>query len=440
MHHVDTVVIGGGQAGLAMSRCLTDLDVEHVVLERGRIGERWRSERWDSLTLLTPRWQSRLPGWRYRGPDPDGYMDRGELVDYLERYAASFDAPVHTGVTVTGVEPDGDGYRIDTEHGAWLCANVVLATGDCDTPYVPELADDLPGDIRQVVPTRYRNPTGLPTGGVLVVGASATGIQLASEIHASGRPVTLSVSRHTRLPRTYRGRDILWWLDRMGVFDERSADVADLDASRGQPSLQLVGTPDRSTLDLGVLTRSGVRLAGRTVAVRGTEVRFADDLIESTVAADLKLARLLLRIDEHVTAHGLDGVVDGPEPFRRIDVDDGPESIDLRRDGIRTVVWATGFVRRYPWLRVPVLDERGEIRHQGGITPAPGLYVMGLRFLRRRNSSFIDGQKTDARELAEHLAATRRGLTPAMARSWTATDEPRETHARTRGHEHAAHV
>jgi len=407
MRRIDTIIIGGGQAGLAMSRCLGDRDIEHVVLERGRIAERWRSERWDSLRLLTPRWQARLPGWSYQGPDPDGYMTRAEVIDYLERYAYSFTAPVECGVSVLRVSREDDGYRVDTDRGTWASRNVVIATGDCDTPFVPGLADDLPAGVTQVVPTAYKNPDQLPDGGVLVVGASATGIQLAAEIHASGRPVTLSAGRHTRLPRTYRGKDIVWWLDRMGVFDERAEDVADLETSRGQPSLQLIGTPDRRTIDLGVLAREGVRLAGKTARVFDGRVHFEDDLLESTTAADVKLGRLRMRIDEYVRTSGLEPLVAEPEPFERVDVGDTPPSLHLREEGIKTVLWATGFIRRYPWLHVPVLDARGEIRHAGGVTPSPGLYVLGLRFLRRRNSSFIDGQAKDAAEIAAHLAESR---------------------------------
>ena len=416
MRRVDTLVIGGGQAGLAMSRCLRDRGLEHVVLERGRVAERWRSERWDSLRLLTPNWQSRLPGYRYAGGEPDAYMTMLEVVDYLESYARSFGAPVEESTTVTSVEPSGGGYRIATERGSWEARNVVIATGYCDVPFVPSLAAELPPDVAQVVPTRYRNPGELPEGGVLVVGASATGVQLADEIHASGRPVTLAVGRHTRLPRLYRDRDILWWLDAMGVFDEAGGEVFDLEISRRQPSLQLVGRPDHATLDLTLLERRGVRLVGRAVGVRGAVMSFADDLVAHTAAADVRLARLIARIDAFVAAAGLASEVGPAEPFQPfLWPAAAPERIDLRAEGIRTVVWATGFRRHYPWLRVPVLDERGELRHEGGVTPARGLYALGLGFQRRRKSAFIDGVGDDARELADHIAAHERGFRRAVA-------------------------
>jgi putative flavoprotein involved in K+ transport len=404
----DTIVIGGGQAGLAMSRCLSDLRIDHVVLERGRVAERWRSERWDSLRLLTPSWQSRLPGQRYSGPDPDGYMTMGEVVGYLESYARSLDAPVETGTTVQAVERAPGGYRVTTDRGTWESRNVVIATGYCDVPHVPEMGSRLPSDILQMVPSRYRNPDQLPEGGVLVVGASASGIQLTDEIHASGRPVTLAVGRHTRMPRRYRGRDILWWLDAMGVFDESANDVYDIEVSRRQPSLQLVGRPDHATLDLPLLQGRGVRLTGRTTGVDGSRVSFADDLVAHTAAADARLARLQQRIDAYVAEAGLAGKVGPPEPFVPfLWPAPSPAEIDLRTEGIRTVLWATGYRRRYPWLQVPVLDARGEIRHDGGVTPSAGLYVIGYNFRRRRKSTFIDGVGDDARDLAAHIAERR---------------------------------
>jgi len=404
----DTIVIGGGQAGLAMSRCLSDLRIDHVVLERGRVAERWRSERWDSLRLLTPSWQSRLPGRRYSGPDPDGYMTMGEVVGYLESYARSLDVPVETGTTVQSVERAPGGYRVTTDRGTWKSRNVVIATGYCDVPHVPEMGSRLPSDILQMVPSRYRNPDQLPEGGVLVVGASASGVQLTDEIHASGRPVTLTVGRHTRMPRRYRGRDILWWLDAMGVFDESANDVYDIEVSRRQPSLQLVGRPDHATLDLPLLQGRGVRLTGRATGVDGGRVSFADDLVAHTAAADARLARLQQRIDAYVAEAGLAGTVGPPEPFVPfLWPAPSPAEIDLRTEGIRTVLWATGYRRRYPWLQVPVLDARGEIRHDGGVTPSPGLYVIGYNFLRRRKSTFIDGVGDDARDLAAHIAERR---------------------------------
>ncbi len=404
MKNTDVIIIGGGQAGLAMSRCLTERAIDHVVLERGRVGERWRSERWDSLRLLTPRWQSRLPGYRYQGPDPDGFMAKHEVIDLLEDYSRSIAAPVHTGVTVTAVERNAAGYRIATDQGDWHAANVVVATGHCDIPHVPDMAASLSPDVAQVVPSRYRNPDQLPAGGVLVIGASATGIQLAAEIHRSGRPVTLAVGRHIRLPRRYRGRDILYWLDAMGTLNQSADEVFDLEASRRQPSLQLIGSPAHRPLDLGVLAASGVRLVGRAAAAAGARMTFAPDLAGTVAAADAKLARQLRRIDDFIARVGLSAEVPPAAPVAPIRVPAAPEELDLAAEGIRTVVWATGYRRSYPWLRVPVLDERGEIRHTGGVTAAEGLYVLGLMFLRRRNSSFIDGVGADARHLAGHIA------------------------------------
>jgi putative flavoprotein involved in K+ transport len=411
---IHTVVIGGGQAGLAMSRCLLDRRIEHVVLERGNVAERWRSERWDSLRLLTPNWQTRLPGFRYDGPHPDGYMGMAELVAFFERYAASFDAPVQTGTTVLAVEQVDAGFRVATDRGDWIARHVVIATGYSDVPCVPPAAASLSPRIRQVVPTAYRRPDALAEGGVLVVGASATGVQLADEIHASGRPVTLAVGRHLRLPRTYRGRDILWWLDAMGVFAESAGSVADLRASRGQPSLQLVGRAGCRAIDIAALRRRGVRILGRLVAADGQRAWFDDDVIASAAASDLKLAQVRQRIDRYIAASGLDGIAGEPGPFEPTwpaVFDTVPTALDLEASGIRTVVWATGFRRSYPWLRVPALGRDGEIRHRGGVTGVPGLFVLGMHFQRRRNSAFIDGVGADAEWLADRIAGSDRGQT-----------------------------
>ena len=409
MHRVDCVVIGAGQAGLAMSRCLTDLGVDHVVLERGQVAERWRSERWESLRLLTPNWQSRLPGFQYDGADPDGYMTMPEVIAFFERYADSFKAPVRCGVEVRAVTRDAGGFRVDTTRGVWSASSVVIATGYAQEPKVPALARVFPRDMAHLVPTMYRRPSQLERGGVLIVGASASGIQLADELNRHGRDVTIAVGHHTRLPRRYRGRDILWWLDRMGVFDETVDQVYDVEISRDQPSLQLIGHPDHVTLDLVTLRERGVRVVGRLAGISGDDAEFADDLVATTAAADIKLASLLHRIDTYIAVHGIEAEA-APHFAPQCLAFAGAETrIGLHGARIRTVLWATGFTRRYPWLQIPVLDARGEIRHQGGITSVPGLYVLGLHFLRRRNSSFIDGVGADARALSAHLAASLRG-------------------------------
>ena len=402
MKRTDTIIIGGGQAGLAMSRCLTDEGIDHVVLERGRVAERWRSERWDSLRLLSPKWHSRLPGFRYQGADRNGFMMMPELISYFERYAKSFSAPVQDETTVLGVERAEGGYRVRTDQGDWEAPNVVVATGHCDVPFVPRAASGLSPRVHQVVPSHYKNPDQLPAGGVLVVGASASGIQLAQEIHRSGRPVTLAVGRHTRIPRRYRGRDISWWLEASGILGERAERAFNLDSARRQPSLQLVGTPDHQTIDLGVLHEQGVCLTGRLDSIDGTRVGFRDDLGETMDAAERKLDRLLERVDAFVDETLM--ASDAPDRRPPIVVHDAPSELDLRDAGISTVLWATGYRRRYRWLNVPVLNIRGEIIHDAGITPAVGLYALGLNFQRTRKSSFIDGVGDDARVVAKHIA------------------------------------
>lgn len=404
MRSTNTLIVGGGQAGLAMSRCLTDRGVDHVVIERGRVGERWRAERRESLRLLTPNWQSRLPGWSYAGSDPDGYMTMPEVVTYLEDYARFIDAPLVEATPVEAVEIDGHAYRVTTPRGAWRAEHVVVASGHCDLPYVPAMARALPRDILQLTPNSYRGAERLPRGGVLVVGASASGVQLAEEIGRSGRPVTLAVGRHTRLPRVYRGRDVMYWLDVMGLLDEAAADVHHLEAARRGPSLQLVGRPDRSSIDLATLRACGVKPAGRLVALTSRSALFSGDLEDSVRDAELRLQRTLARIDAFIAHERLSA----PQPESIAPVGPcgaGPSELDLRAAGIASVVWATGYRRRYPWLRVPVLDARGEIRHDGGVTPAPGLYVLGLPLLRRRNSNYIDGVGRDAIALGDHLVA-----------------------------------
>lgn len=408
--HTNTVVVGGGQAGLALSRCLTGLGVEHVVLEAGRVAQRWH-ERWDSLRLLTPNWMTRLPGWAYQGPDPDGFMTAAETAAFFAAYARSFAAPVLERTPVDRVRQRGDRFAVHANGVTFGARNVVVATGWCDRPAVPAAARRLSGAVTQITPTTYRRPDDLPDGGVLVVGASATGVQLADELHRSGRPVTLAVGSHTRMPRRYRGRDAFWWLDRTGSFDKTIDDCPDPVAARNEPSLQLVGRPGGTPgapgdLDLPALQAAGVRLVGRLRGIDGTRAGFAPDLGATVADADRRMARTLARIDSAISRLGLpaDPPHEQPAPAGVELADDPPTEVDLARAGITTVVWATGFRRTYPWLAVPVRDGRGEIVQRRGVTPVPGLYVLGQRFQHFRNSNFIDGVGRDAAHVAGHIA------------------------------------
>ena len=401
------VVIGAGQAGLAMSWWLAERSIDHVVLERGEVAHTWRSERWDSLTLLTPNWQSRLPGHRYEGDDPDGFRTMAETIAFIERYAARVAPPLRTHCPVVSVRSAGDGYEVVAEQDTWQCKAVVLATGAFNLAQVPKVAQDIPAGMAQLTTSQYRNPDRLDPGGVMVVGAAASGAQIADEIQRSGRPVTLAVGEHVRAPRTYRGRDIQWWMDATGLNDERYDQVENLRRARNLSSFQIAGHADRRDIDLNALTSLGVALVGRLAAVRDGKAQFSGSLRNLCELADLKQNRLLDTIDEWAATHGVSDVVAAPhrpEPTRL--EASPPLGLDLRRAGIRTIVWATGFRPDYSWLELPVLDAKGNIRHDGGVvTEAPGLYVMGLPFLRRRKSSLIDGVGDDARDLSAVLAA-----------------------------------
>jgi putative flavoprotein involved in K+ transport len=401
---VDVVIVGGGHNGLAMSKQLADRGIDHVVLEQADVADSWRNQRWDSFTLLTPSWQTRLPGAAYDGDDPDGFMDRAEIVAFIEGYARLIDAPVHANTRVDAVRPADDGYEVVTDAGVWSCRSVVIAAGAHRLAAVPAFAEALPEGVASVNPLAYRHPDELPEGGVLIVGAASTGIQLAEEIHASGRPVTLSVGEHVRMPRTYRGRDIQHWMDAIGRLDERYDEVEEILRARAVASPQLVGTTDRRTLDLNRLTDAGVQLRGRVGAIRDGVALFSGGLTNHCTLADQKLRRLLEEIDEWIREQGVDGEVGASERFDRTRLpESAPLSLDLTKGEVRTVVWATGFKPDLSWVDLPVFDGSGRLRHDGGVVDAPGVYYLGATFLRRRKSSFIHGAEDDTADLADHL-------------------------------------
>jgi len=388
-----------------MSRCLSERSIDHVVLERSEVANSWRTERWDSLRLLTPNWQCRLPGYAYDGDDPDGFMTMPEVVDFIADYAKVIAAPVDPGTTVTSVQRNSGGYRVTTDQGEWRCKTVVLATGAFNVARVPAVAEAVPPSVTTLTPMQYRSPEQLGEGAVMVVGASATGVQIAAEIQRSGRQVTLAVGEHVRAPRTYRGRDIHWWMEAAGVLDERYDEVDDIVRARRVPSMQLAGSAERATFDLNALTGIGVKLVGRLAGIDGGRAQFSGSLRNKCELADLKLGRLLDTIDEWATANGGDDAAPPPHRFAP-EVDASPPlGVDLTSGEIQTIIWATGFRPDYSWLDVAVLDGKGMIRHNGGVVESPGMYLIGSPFLRRRKSSFIDGARADAQDLIVELTA-----------------------------------
>jgi putative flavoprotein involved in K+ transport len=398
---IDVIVIGAGHAGLSASHMLTEHGVQHVVLERGEIANSWRNERWDSLKLLTPNWQTRLPGYYYAGEDPDGYMGMSELVQFIQDFAEHSHAPVLTNTNVTSVRKKGAVYYVTTDCGAWVAKAVIVASGACNTPSVPAVARDIPENITQLTTHDYRSPAQIAPGGVLVVGASATGMQLADELLQAGHEVNMAVGEHIRMPRHYRGRNILDWLDHCGILNERYDEVEDIARGRRLPSAQLVGTNDRPLLDLNSLSDQGARIIGRMMGFNNGVAQFSGSLRNVVALADLKMKRLLNSIDEYIAN---ESDIAPAEQFDDTRLDDAPLlTLDLEATSIRTVIWATGFKPDYSWLDVPVLDRKGHLRHDGGIVESPGLYVLGLPLMRRRKSSFIFGIEDDARDITNHL-------------------------------------
>jgi putative flavoprotein involved in K+ transport len=402
---VPVVIVGAGPGGLAMSQLLTGAGIEHVVLERNEVASSWRHERWDSLRLLTPNWMTGLPGAPYDGDDPDGFMSANEVVALLDAYHRRIDAPVHAGVTVNGVRVTSDGFDVDAAGARWQCEVVVAASGGSSEPRVPALASDVPPHVEQLTALQYRRPAQIAGGGrVLVVGASASGVQIADELAAAGHDVTIAVGEHVRLPRSYRGRDIYWWLDRIGQLDERYDEVDDLERARRHASVQVVGSDDRHDVDLNSLRAAGVGVVGRLMGIAGSRLQCSGSLANLAKNADLKQARLLRRADDCVAEQGLEGEVGPVRDPRPTSIGDPPTEVELR--DFSTIIWATGYRPRYSWLPDEALDRKGRLAHDGGVGALGGLFVLGLPFLRRRRSNLISGLGRDACELLPHVRRT----------------------------------
>jgi putative flavoprotein involved in K+ transport len=403
VEQVDTLIVGGGQAGLVMSHSLKQRRLAHLVLERHRIGERWRSERWDGLKFQFPNWSVRLPEFAFPHTEPDAFASTGEIADFIEAYAAFVAPPIRCGVDVKRLRcrDGGSGFVAETSSGPIEAANVVVATGPYQRAVVPDLLRD--DAVFQVHASRYANPGQLPPGAVLVVGAGASGAQIAEELHRAGRRVYLSVGRHTRLPRRYRGRDLTWWFDTLGLFQRTPEQRGPM---RVHPAI--TGAYGGHTIDFRRFAADGVTLLGHLEAARDGSIDIAADLRDNLANGDTVFAMFLEMADAHVEQHGLalpqdtDARAMLPDPSS---VTEPRRRLDLRRENIGAVIWATGYGVDFSWIEIAVLDARGEPIHRGGITPVPGLYFLGLQWLSRMSSSFLSGVGDDAAMLADHIAA-----------------------------------
>lgn len=405
---VDTLIIGGGQAGLAMSEHLRRNGLPHLILERGRIAESWRSRRWDSLVANGPAWHDRFPGMTFAGVDPDGFPSKDQIVEYFENYAEQIEAPLREGVEVTSVQRRSDdaGFLVETSEGSIEANQVVAATGPFQVPHMPDIVP-ASSKITQIHSNEYRNPEQLPDGAVLIVGAGSSGVQIADELLRSSRRVFLSVGPHNRPPRRYRGRDFCWWLGVLGKWNARTPD-------RGTEHVTIAvsGARGGHTIDFRELASSGMQLLGRAESFENGTMHFAPDLAANIAAGDADYLSLLHEADAYVAREGLDLPEEpGAREFSPDPEYLGKPILELKLDaaGISSIIWATGFSFDFNWIRLDVFDERGRPNHKEGVSSVPGLYFLGLPWLSRRGSAFIWGVWHDAGHLADHIAARRSG-------------------------------
>jgi putative flavoprotein involved in K+ transport len=399
--HVETLIVGGGQAGLAMSYHLSERGREHLVLERSRVAERWRTQRWDSLMFQFPNWSIELPGRAYNGSDPDGFSHKSEILGFIEDYAAWIKCPLRTGVEVLSLRagPLRDRYIVSTNAGVFETRNVVIATGPYQRPRVPPLSAGLPPDVRQVHAGAYRNPHELPPGAVLVVGSGASGCQIAEELLGSGRRVLFAIGRHRRVPRRYRGRDVFWWRRELGYLDQKEQDTP---KERRLPPPLVTGIGGGHDVDIRSYAKDGMTLLGRVLEIRDARIVLAGDLEESLAAGDRSFDEFTSAADDYLRGHDIDAA-QVSTPISPAITSKPIERIDIRASDLRSVVWATGYQLDFRWVELPIFDPRGEPVQLRGVTSAPGIYFLGLAWMYKAKSSFLYGVGEDAEYLAERI-------------------------------------
>ena len=406
---VDTLIVGGGQAGLAMSEHLSNCGAPHLILERFRIAERWRSDRWDSLVANGPAWHDRFPGMEFADLNPDSFAPKEKVADYFVAYAKQIAAPIRCGVQVNLVRKNvgRPGFRVETSDGMIEANNVVAATGPFQRPIIPPVIPD-DAAIHQIHSSAYRNPDQLPEGSVLVVGAGSSGVQIADELLYAGRRVYISIGPHDRPPRAYRGRDFCWWLGVLGKWDAETPG-----SGTEHVTIAVSGARGGRTVDFRRLAAQGMTLFGRTKSYRNGTIIFARDLSDNLARGDASYMSLLDEADAYVARNGLDL----PQELDARKIEPDPECVtdpifelNLAKAGITSIIWATGFAADYSWLKVDAFDEKGRPKHQRGVSVEPGIYFLGLPWQSRRGSSFIWGVWHDAKHLADRISTQRKYL------------------------------
>ncbi|MGI9621409.1 MAG: NAD(P)-binding domain-containing protein [Acidimicrobiales bacterium] len=410
MREVNTVVVGAGQAGLSVSYLLTEAGLSHLVFEKGRIGESWRSQRWDSFALNTPNWANLLPGAELGDEDPDAFDLRDGLVETLEQYAAGFDAPIEAETPVTRAARDEAGFfHVETPTGAVRALNLVVCSGSMSTPNMPAMADALPDSILNLSAATYKSSTQLPSGAVLVVGSGQSGCQVAEDLLESGRVVYLCTSKVGRIPRTYRGRDIVSWLNEMGVYNQPVEALDDPDEQyAAQP--QVSGADGGHTVSLQSLARDGATLLGRISAIQGTTIKLATNLHDCVDFADRKCAEIKAGVDAYISTNHIAAPAATPDPYEPplpdLGGSDELEQLDLADVGVSAVVWCVGFHGDFSWIEHDVIGERGIPKHTRGVSDIPGLYFVGFPWLSRRKSGILLGVGQDAAHVVDHIASS----------------------------------